>query len=43
MMITQIVVAIVGCGAVGFATWITKNPKCLWALLLVCWMLKAVS
>ena len=43
MLISQIVIAIAGCGAVGFATWTTKNAKCLWALLIVCWMLRAVS
>lgn len=43
MMISQIVIAIFGCGAVCFATWITKNEKCLWALLIVCCMLRAVS
>jgi len=29
---------LVGCIAVGIAIYITKEPNCLWALLIVYWM-----
>lgn len=41
--LTQTVIAVSGCVLIGLATYITKDASCLWALILLTWMLDSAK